>query len=218
MRDYLSAALLPFLLLCAVVVIEVLALADLIPSQGHLIGVIGKWLAYQGTFAIVGISLAENIVGFGVYFPGSLAILTAMATTSGNPSQASFVWLAITMGAMSGQLINFGLGRRVSGRGGIPVSKKISAREFWLTFWHPQFASVTSLRAGQSGIDIYLYLRMMIPSLLLWNVFWGTVMYSWGNLLGDGEGWTLLFIAYLLSWIAYELYDVAVKRKRSFTL
>jgi membrane protein DedA with SNARE-associated domain len=206
MRKHLAVAALPIGILAVVLTLEAAAILKLVPSQGDLIKLVGIWLAYHGTYAIAGISFVENIAGISIYFPGSLAILTSMAATSGNLYRASLVWLAITLGAIFGQLVNFEFGKSSSRRTELGEQHTIRPIVFFSTFWHPQFASVTSLKSGQSGINSRKFLILMIPNLLFWNGVWGGIMYQWGNVIGDSEGWSALFVAYLIAWIAYELH------------
>ncbi|MEV4009043.1 DedA family protein [Nonomuraea angiospora] len=58
------------------------------------------------------IALGESIIGLGFFLPGQAAMLLASATLDSVP-EFLILWAALTVGAITGNVITFELGRRV---------------------------------------------------------------------------------------------------------
>jgi hypothetical protein len=208
MLDYLKAIKLPAVLLGLILFFELLAFCGVLPTQGDLIGRVGHWLSGAGVWAVFLLSAIENIVGFNTYIPGSIAILTAMASTGGHPGKAFEVWFAITSGAFLGQIASYCVGLAVLkkwGSTGVPVPR---FKTFALTFWHPQFAAITSSASGASGQRVHLYLAQLGFWLTMWNIFWGLTMYFFGSKISLSDTGSALAVLYLIGWICYEFWRV----------
>jgi membrane protein DedA with SNARE-associated domain len=91
---------------------------------------------------------------------------------------------------------------------------------FLLTFWHPHFASVTTIRVGNLG---YRYVDIFWPQLVssfIWNTFWGLLMYFLGTLikastkLGSMDYKWLVYV-YVMGWIIIEVYHYLRDNKKT---
>lgn len=191
--------------------LAVLHRMGLIPTPVELEGSLASIVRRQLLF-LAPIALAENLVGFNVYFPGSIAILLGMASTGGHPSLALLAWIAIVLPGVVGQQLSYWLGRTGFARasGPSPTKHLGVALEWGLyagTMWHPQVASLTSAAAGAEGLSYRHYLSRFLPVFLLWQVFWGALMYSVGASVAKGFGWMLwLFLVYLAAWTILDLH------------
>jgi membrane protein DedA with SNARE-associated domain len=99
------------LMLATISLLVVLGNLGLIPSPIDIAAYISDAFDRFGLPAIAMCSFLENIVGFNVYFPGSIVILSGMAWTAGNPLLALKVYLAIVAPAMLAQHVNYLAGR-----------------------------------------------------------------------------------------------------------
>jgi membrane protein DedA with SNARE-associated domain len=193
----------PLLILLLTVGFEAIAWLGWLPSQGAILESIGKWVVAYGILAVFGLSLLENVVVFNGYFPGSVAILAAMASTNGDPSAGLKVWTAIAIGSVIGQIVSFLMGRRV------PSAPPDPERRFWisalLTYWHPQLGSISSFASGAQGMNLSRFLSALIPILTLWNIFWGVLMFSFGSIIDLSQDGTWIILLLISFWIAVEL-------------
>ena len=203
----LHNAKVPFFYLGIALSAEALSLVGVLPSQGTVLKALGQWLAASGLWAVLGISVAENVIGINTYFPGSVAILLSMASTSNRPDLAIRVWSVITAGALVGQVASFLIGRTVvrfreEARGSPPGLKV-----FMLTFWHPQFAAITSATSGASNAGVWLFVSRCVPCLVCWNLFWGAAMYFGGNFVDLSQEGSGVIIICLLLWAIYRIWS-----------
>ena len=205
-KGYLKATAVPLALLGSILFLAWAGRAGLITSQEDLIRLIGEWLLKYGPVAVTLVSLIENLAFASGYFPGSVAILTAMAATKGQSSTLALaVWAGITIGAFVGQCCNFALGSSASRKSDDTPSEDLGGRAFFLAFWHPQFAALLSLRAGSVGVSLSAYLRLMLPALLAWNTFWGITIYNFGAGLFTSDTGNAIIVVVLIGWIAHEV-------------
>lgn len=194
---YLRAAGIPLAVLVLVTLLQIASAYGFIPSQAYLMDTIVAWVSTKGAPAIMVVSLLENTAVLNTYFPGAIAILSAMALTHDNPAAAVQIWLAITGGALAGQSISYLIGRTAKR---FQRSGTTRTYVFWATYWHPYTSSFTALRAASQGMPFVQFALRCLPAVLVWNLFWGISMYIFGNFLGGGENFVRLIILYLIGW------------------
>jgi membrane protein DedA with SNARE-associated domain len=184
-----------------------------IPSSTDLLELLRSLFLKYGFVVLALCSLLENVVGFNVYFPGSVVILTGMALTAGQPLRAAEAWLVILVFAALSHNLNFFAGRKLGNRSGL-VPESVSHRLgneaklttlFLGTFWHPHFAAVTSLACGARGVPYRTFLFNLVIGMGLWYAFWGLVMYSLGRALPERLNLLPVFLGYILCWIAWDV-------------
>jgi hypothetical protein len=164
-----------------------------------------------GTAAVVPICFLENFAPVNSWFPGSLAILTAMASTAGDPAAAIRMFFAIWFSALIGLGASFVAGRRIQGSN-TSNSHSASMAETKIRSWiitllmfvHPYTGSLHTFRAGAKRIP---FLRAWLPILVahsLWSIFWGVTTYTYGLWLYEGSTLFILIWAYLIGWILFD--------------
>lgn len=215
-RKILAKTKLQVSLLVVIVLFQSLSHAGLLPAESELVGFLQSWLRNWGLPFILLVSLGENLVGFNVYFPGSVVILLSMSLAAGDIGRACLTWLCIFLGGGSGQVIDFLLGRRLRKKRGDKDNALLQQdtrglphwREFLLTYWHPHFGAVTSLRSGYSDMPFRRFLIYSFPSLAIWYGFWGIMAYSTGVGVESGIPWTSIFFVYLGVWFGFDVIKV----------
>ena len=195
----------------ALLLIGLLSSLGWIPSVHELSDMLGRFFEKGGLPVIGMASFAENTIGLNVYFPGAIVILVAMALTAGDLPRALMTFLVILIPSMLAHLMNYGLGRWLGGRvnveghtsGGDP-SRFAKGRMWGLflaSYWHPHLAAVTSYAAGTEGVGVGAFLRVFVVASLLWNSFWGIVMYNFGEVAGATRNLIPLFYVYVVGWL-----------------
>lgn len=190
----------PLLFLILLLCLQIGAGVGLWPSYQDIFSAISKWLAGRGALAVFAVSLVENIAILNTYFPGAIAILGAMAATSGDPALALKVWLAITMGAAAGQTASFYIGRQVQ-----RVKTNVTSLAMLTAYWHPFPGSLVSFTAGRSGSKEIDFFPRAGAILLFWNVFWGAAMYLFGNFIAS-ENSLAFIVGVLVVWAGYAVF------------
>lgn len=180
----------------------------LLPSPDIIAELVKEWFERYGLPLVVSVSFLESLAGFNIYFPGSIAILAAMALTAGDPIRAALTLTSIFIPSLVAHQINFTIGRAAGRR--VLGHKKVLRTHlviggYMVAAWHPHFAAVAAYAAGTSGIPYLRFVSLFSPALLAWNIFWGVAMYSAGLFLEPGRALTPYFLVLILAWIAWEL-------------
>jgi membrane protein DedA with SNARE-associated domain len=214
----LFRALLPQLaLLTLIAVLYFFSLLGVIPSPQQLNNSLVKMFIEYGLPLIALSSFLENLVGFNAYFPGAFTILTGMSLTSGHPEQALLTYCVIYFPSYSANILSYYFGRwgkfkqfEVS-----PTPPKRIWLWFFITYWHPQLASVTAFSAGIQSIryKISFFACSFITS-LFWSTFWALIIYHYGLVANVSGYFSLLFICYILIWTAKDAWKFF--KKHSF--
>jgi membrane protein DedA with SNARE-associated domain len=200
MHEYLRTVSVSGTLLCAIIALWVLSRFGIIAEQTILIDQIGNWLTQRGILALWCVSVLENTVAVNTYFPGSLAILTAMASTQGDITKAVLAWVSIYLGALVGLYASYFIGRSLSTAPTIQNSKLKSA----LTFWHPYLASISCMQFGAARIPFASFSISTLPIATFWNLFWGVAMYNFGNFLGGSQSFVYFINGYIILLFALD--------------
>lgn len=170
------------------------------------------FFARYGAIVVAPISFVENLVGLNVYFPGSIAILTAMALSAGDPHKALATFVAITVPAFLAHQVNFVLGKRLRGRevGNTGRYKTVFGRNalFAGSLWHPHFAALACIDAGSQGLSYGLFLSAFAPWFAVWNIVWALVMYNFGLLLTRDSKGNPLILGFLALWLLWDFFDL----------
>ena len=224
MSEVIKRIRVPLALLALVLSLEALAALGILPSSDVLLSRLSRMLETWGLVVVVLFAFLENVVGFNVYFPGSVVLLAAMSLTAGNPLRAIQVWIAIVIPSIAAQQLNYVIGRvmrRSWNRSGAPTATRPSfksEKSLWLlsisTYWHPHFAAITSIECGARAVPYIKFLKSMLAASASWYVAWGLIMYFAGALFASGGNWKILIIAYLSGWIVLEVVKELRERRR----
>lgn len=185
-----------------VVLFQTLAFWNVIPKEDVLLERIKSWFDLHGLGAIAAIAFLENVVAFNIYFPGSIVILAGMGMTQGNPRQAFLTFLAITIPSQLAHVLNFAIGKF---RSGDRAAANVTFVELILAFWHPQTASIASLRCGDAGWPARQFFWRLPVAAFSWHTFWAVAMYFAGAAGGSLRWLVWLFYGYLLLWVIQGL-------------
>lgn len=159
------------------------------------------WMIVGGAPIVLMLSVAENTIIINTIVPGAVVILTAMSLTSGNPILAFQIYLAIIIGAYLGQILSFFSGKNTKKSFNAITQNEPTMKEFFLTFWHPQLGSITSLKAGESSMSFSTYIWKLSFSAIPWSIFWGFIMYYFGKHLSISEQMIPLALVYSVIWL-----------------
>lgn len=185
------------------------SLGGLIANSEQLSTALLAFFSSYGVVVIAPICFLENFAPFNSWFPGALAILTAMASTSGNPSAAIRMFFVIWCSSLAGLIASFCFSRFVLMRGETKSVHSAHARSSvrdwvvtFLAFVHPYTGSLHAFRAGASNKPWTFSWPSMVFAHLVWCVFWGVTTYRYGPWLNQGQTFLVLLWLYLAAWLA----------------
>lgn len=201
---YLNAVKLQLLVVAIVLLFQMLVYLQIIPNEEDLLGNLNKLLETKGVILLFIISFAENLVGFNVYFPGSIPLIYGMSKTAGEPEQAIKTFLSILFAVILSNFINLLIGHITTK--GDKIESGFSYKTCILTLWHPYLSSLTSLRIGKTKYFIINYIKYFIPISITWYIIGGVIIYKFGfNISASFTFIKIIFYAYLIIWIIRDL-------------
>ncbi len=186
-----------------------------LPSDVEMTGVVTQWLTQYGLILIVVGSFLEALLFVGFYFPGSVIIFLGVALAP-DTFHAFLAVVAVSVGMLSGYTLNYLFGKygwyriflKLGMQNGIANAQakivKNDTRYIFYTFWNPGLASFTSTAAGILQLRYKRFLMLMVIAVVIWNTFWGVLVYS----LGESALLLLDFVLVLKIigiWILFEV-------------
>jgi membrane protein DedA with SNARE-associated domain len=161
----------------------------------------------HGLLLLGAVAFIECIGGINVVFPGSVAVLLAMASTAGNVNRAITTFLVIFVASLLAQQFNYLIGNRFGGSQQAKTQPREGTLALWYvgSLWHPHFAAVSAMASGALEVPYVRFLAWYAPIYLLWNCFWGVLMYHSGFITTPGAHLEYVFVAYVLAWAGWVL-------------
>lgn len=210
---YLKAIKVQLLVIGVILILKGFMYFGIIPEEEILAQILTELLSEKGLIILLLLSFGENLAGFNIYFPGSIAILFGMANTKGDIGLALLTFLTIFSGALLANLINVCIGYKWKPE---KTSNRIDYKLMFSTLWHPHLTSLTSLKIGNSKNPSKSFIKYFLPVSLLWNIFWAITMYTIGTTSSSSlKLFVYIFYAYLVIWI---LQDLRKEKSLSLTL
>ena len=225
-RDTLKKIVLPLIFLgAAVSLFFVWKIFDL-PPQERLIEIARSYFDAYGLITIFISSILEGVLLVGWYYPGSLVIFLGVIFAGHNIVRVVEVISFVTAGFFVAYALNFALGKygwyRVLLVLGLrePLERakhrlaNYGLRAIFLTYWHPNLAGLTSTAAGILHIPFKKFFFYSCISAILWNIFWGSLVYFLGE-----QALTLIgfrFVLIILGiWILVRIFSEKLNTKIS---
>lgn len=182
-----------------------------VPPPSEVARILLSFFAQHGLWIVAPICFLENLAPLNSWFPGAFAILTAMASTSGDAIAGVRMFFVIWWSSLLGVAASYAIGRTVGNREkacSVDHSSNAFSKIDWATafivFVHPQTGSLHTFRLGTRSRS---WRKAFLPVLIAhfsWSVFWAVTTYKYGLWIYGGN--TLLFLiwGYLLFWIGFE--------------
>ena len=191
----------------AIFAAQALAVCGLVPPPSAFLESLAKRLESADLLLIGVFSFIEALAILNAYFPGSVVILVAMASTAGDLSRAMLTFTAIAVGSGLAHQIDYWAGKLLlpsPKTGYLTPATTPSLREAFASYWHPHLGSLYSLRSGSDGLSYKQFLSRFSAAFVSWYMFWGILMYNLGRVPVSGSEFLLLFYVYLAWWIIQE--------------
>lgn len=206
---YIIAIKIQLIMILIVTMLFCASFIGIIPTIYELLDYLKVLFQKYGVVAVMICAFFENIAGFNLYFPGSIVILTSMALSAGNPKMAFSLFVIISVFSILAHLANYLVFRLLDKKNDKKENcPKLS--EYFLSFWHPHFAVVVSIKSGARGVPFIIFFKRMVVAAISWYIFWAVVMYSYGTLTVSKNAFGLiwLFLLYLIIWTIWDIVNV----------
>lgn len=216
-----------FPLIVGVIVVTVYAGWVLLrlPPQDETVAILKGYITQWGYPIVFAGSFLEALLLLGWYFPGSILIFLSVALAP-NPFAAMVAVIFVTLGLYSAYIVNFYLGKygwyRLLLAFGIrkqleDAQEKLSrygVRAIFMSYWHPNLASFIATAAGILQYSPRRFLTYSLVATLLWNIFWGVLVYALGEQSLDiFLSWPFLVLV-LIIWISARYIEERISLKR----
>lgn len=195
-----------------------------LPSDEELLRIAGKYFDRYGLSVLLLSSIVEGLVLVGWYYPGSLVIFLGVILAGRDVEKVIAAVGVITIGLFISYVANFFLGKygwyrlllkfglkdalddakgRVS-RYGLPA--------IFMSYWQPNLAALVATSAGILDFSFRKFLLYSIPAIIIWNSFWGLLVYIIGERALSLVGLRFIFLIIFI-WIVYRMWNEAKKEK-----
>lgn len=194
-----------------------------LPSDEELFAIVKSSFDEYGYFIILVSAIIEGFIFAGLYYPGSFVIFLGVIFTE-NIFQFGIMVLVVATGLLSAYMINFMFGKYgwyklllAVGLGeSVENAKKHLTKHgliyIFLSYWMPNLASLTATAAGITHYPFKKFLLYSLGAVLFWNMFWGLIFYTFGEVALNIVG--IPFVsAVVLGWILINLISNRKKDK-----
>lgn len=218
LKNFLSPIWLPLFALAAVAMFYTVWMLLDLPPRNEVIETARQYFEHYGLITILIAAIIEGALFVGWYFPGSLVIVVGAVFAGKDIGQLFEVFVATTIGFWIAFTFNFFVGkygwyRLLTALGFREALERAQAqvvhygpRAIFLTSFHPNLAALTATAAGILQMPFRTFLIYMIAATLLWDTFWTTAAYFFGEYSIEliGPKFVLPFIAIWIGIIVYR--------------
>lgn len=187
-----------------------------LPPEHELIEIAKKYFDLYGYWIVLISAFIEGALLVGWYYPGSLVIFLGVIFAGKNIPEVIWVVTLVTAGLFLAYVFDYALGKygwyRLLLKFGLkkPMDKaqmqlsKYGLSGIFLSYWQPNLAALTSTAAGMLQFPFKKFILYSAAAAVLWNVFWGTLVYFLGEAALTAIGAKFVVVVIIL-WIAYRL-------------
>lgn len=163
------------------------------PTNDELLLIVKVWFSDYGLWIVFIGALIEGFLLIGQYFPGGFIIFLGVISAGKDMLRATEVVLIVcvaffisyTLNYLMGKygwyklLVKFGLSDSLERSKDKIIKQGLNAVFF--SYWEPNLASITATAAGILHVPLRKFLIYSALGIILWNVFWGVLVYSLGE-------------------------------------
>jgi membrane-associated protein len=164
-----------------------------LPTQEEMVRIARLYFEKYGLITLFISSIIEGILVLGWYYPGSLVIFLGVIFAGKDIPKVIEAVAIITAGLLIAYIIDFFMGKygwyrlllKFGLRKPIDVAKqrleKRGMTAIYASFWDPNLAGLTSTAAGILQFTFKKVFKHFLLALIIWNIFWGTLVYFLGE-------------------------------------
>lgn len=184
-----------------------------LPSENQMLVIVKEWFSQYGLWIVFIGALIEGFLLLGQYFPGGFIIFLGVISVGKNIPKATGVVLIVCLAFFISYTLNYWVGKygwyKLFVKFGLFDSLEKSKAKLtkqglnaiFLSYWEPNLASLTATAAGILQIPLTQFSFCSAIGIILWNTFWGTLVYTLGESALKIVGLKYILIIFLV-WIS----------------
>ena len=192
-RNILTALSIPLTLLIFGLIYRALWVLFGWPQGDEFIKVITGFFNTYGLWVVLVSAILESALIIGNYFPGGVIIFLSVIAAGRDIPKIIFIVSVVCIGFMIGYTIDYFLGKygwyklliKFGMKNQLESAKvkldKHSFKAILFSYWEVNLASVTATAAGVLQMNFVKFSLESALGLVLWNIFWGTLVASLGK-------------------------------------
>lgn len=181
-----------------------------LPRDEHLLAVVKGWFLEYGLWIVFLGALIEGFLLLGQYFPGGFIIFIGVISAGSNiPSVIRVVsvvclafFISYTLNYLVGKYGWYKLLAKLGLAQSIEESKdkltKQGLNVIFFSYWEPNLASLTATAAGILHVPLVWFSLYSAVGIILWNTFWGALVYNLGESAIKLVGFKYILIVFLI--------------------
>ncbi|MEO8637993.1 MAG: VTT domain-containing protein [Candidatus Taylorbacteria bacterium] len=226
-KNILKILAIPLILLFAYLSMVLLWKVFHFPSPDELTEIARRYFEMYGLWIVFVSALIEGFLIIGQYFPGGFVIFIGVVAARGNIFSVIEVLVVVGIAFFISYYLNYLMGRygwyKIFLKFGLrnPIERaeeKLSRHTLTAilgSYWEPNLASITATAAGILRIKTEKFLVGSLLGIIIWNTFWGIVVYFIGEALLHNQ--TPVYLSIISFWCFLILLKVFVIDKKNNT-
>lgn len=226
LKEILKLLSVPVILLVIYLAVAALWKIFGLPSDSAMIEIVKGYFNSYGLYVVFIGALIEGFLLLGQYFPGGFLIFLGVISAGKDvPKVVEVVavvslafFISYTLNYWVGKygwyklLVKFGLSRSLENGRQKLLKQGLNAVIF--SYWEPNLASIIATAAGVLNISLPKFSLYSAVGIVIWNTFWGTVIYLLGSAALNLIGFKYVVIIFC-GWIAIILIKHYLFKKNS---
>lgn len=195
-----------------------------LPSAEELVKIVNDYFDKYGLAVVLISAIIEGTLIIGQYFPGSFVIFLGVITSRGDAIKATKVVAVVSIAFFIAYNINYLIGKygwyKLFLKFGLkkPLENaekrlnKHGLKTILLSYWEPNLASITATGAGVLKLPFKKFSIYSLIGILLWNAFWGILVFKVGEEALKLAGIKYITIIFLV-WITVIIVTSYIEKK-----
>ena len=220
--DY-KKALLPLMVLGVLMAFYIAWRLFGLPPKEELLEIARIYFDRYGLWILLASSIVEGLVLVGWYYPGSLVIFLGVILAGDDLEKIAAAVLTISLGLFISYIANFFLGKhgwyRLLLKFGLKDAlddakdrvKQYGLAAIFMSYWQPNLAALVATSAGILDFSFKKFVIYSALAVLVWNTFWGTLVYVIGEKALDLVGLRFVLLV-VFAWIVYRMWNSKKQR------
>jgi len=194
-----------------------------LPTNDEFIALVQTYFDIYGLWFIFLSAIVEGLLLIGCYYPGSVVIFLGVIFAGKEIIKVVEVVSLISFGFFIAQVFNFFVGKygwyKILLKCGLrkPLERaqqhlaKYGTKAIIFSYWQPNLAAFTSTAAGILQLPTKKFLMYSLGSIMVWNIFWGSLVYFFGKSALSLIGLKFVLIVAIVM-ILYKLWPYILRK------
>lgn len=180
-----------------------------LPTDDEQFEVIKQFFTTYGLWVVFIGALIEGFLLLGQYFPGGFIIFLGVISAGKDIPRAIEVVAVVSLAFFISYTLNYWVGKygwynlliKFGLKTALENAKEKLAKQglnaVIFSYWEPNLASLTATAAGILRISLKQFLIYSTIGIIIWNTFWGTLVFSLGDNALELIGFKYVIIIFL---------------------